>query len=64
MLQNSTLSYGTLRENLTFGHFVSDEELMTNLNSIGLSNVVKSLPLGLETIIAEEGNNFLEGSSK
>lgn len=64
VLQNSTLSYGTLRENLTFGHFVSDEELMTNLNSIGLSNVVKSLPLGLETIIAEEGNNFSGGQQQ
>ncbi len=60
--QNSILFTGTIRENITYGlSSVSDKELMHVIEAANLTDLIKSLPDGLNTIINEHGNNLSGG---
>lgn len=50
---------GTLRENLTFGDTsITDKNIVEVLKCIGLSNFLKELPKGLNTILYPEGKQM------
>lgn len=50
---------GTLRENLTFGDAsISDASILKVLEEIGLSNFLKELPKGLNTVLYPEGKQM------
>ncbi len=50
---------GTLRENLTFGDAsISDASILEVLEEIGLSNFLKELPKGLNTVLYPEGKQM------
>ena len=52
ILQDTWLFHGSVRENIVYNmKDVSDDELMTLLDFIGLTHFVKTLPEGLDTII-------------
>lgn len=60
--QTSVLFTGTLRENITFGlPSVSEQRLDEVIEAANLSDLVKSLPCGLESEIAEHGSNLSGG---
>lgn len=64
--QNQTLFAGTLRENLTasVNRFCSDEELYAVLERVLLEPLLQRLPLGLETVIGEQGLRFSKGEQQ
>ena len=50
---------GTLRENLTFGDAsITDASILEVLEEIGLSNFLKELPKGLNTVLYPEGKQM------
>ena len=50
---------GTIKENLTFGNIkISDENIYSILDKVGLSQFIKEQPMGLQTIINAEGNQL------
>ena len=50
---------GTLRENLTFGDpSIKDADILNTLKAIGLSDFIKDLPKGLNTILFPEGKQI------
>ncbi len=56
---------GTLRQNLTFGDTnISNQEIYTIIEALGLSEFLKSLPKGLETILYPEGKQLPYTTSK
>ncbi|MBO5278537.1 MAG: ABC transporter ATP-binding protein [Lachnospiraceae bacterium] len=60
--QNSILFTGTIRENITYGlSSVSDEELMRVIEAANLTDLIESLPEGLDTRINEHGSNLSGG---
>lgn len=61
VLQEDRLFSGTLRENITLGRPISDKEIWNIMLGSGLIDLVNSFPLGLDTIISENGNNLSGG---
>lgn len=60
--QNTVLFSGTVRDNITYGiDGVTDEMLWNVLCDVGLDDVVKSLPNGIETYLGEHGGNLSGG---
>ena len=60
--QNSVLFTGTIRENITYGvDKVSDEELEKVIQAARLSDLIHSLPNGLDTMLFERGSNLSGG---
>ncbi len=60
--QTSILFSGTIRENIVYGHEeVSDEELNKVVQAANLSDLIKSLPKGLETPVGEHGGKLSGG---
>ena len=62
--QNVTVSNGTIRENVALGYpaeVATDELVWSALEIAQLENFVKSLPLGLETLVGERGTNISGG---
>lgn len=56
VFQDNFLFSGTIRENIIMGKpDASEEELMQAVNSAHLTDVINSLPNGLDTIIGERG---------
>lgn len=53
--QDPPIFDGTLRENLTFDESVDDGYIQDALVKVGLSEFVRSLPAGLETVVGERG---------
>ena len=60
--QNTTLFSGTLWDNLVFGlKYVSFTQVAEVIRSVGLEDMLKSLPDGLNTVILEVGANLSGG---
>lgn len=60
--QNSILFSGTIRENITYGlDNVDEEKLMEAVQASNLTELVESMPDGLETRISEHGGNLSGG---
>ena len=60
--QTPVLFTGTVRENITYGlEHVSEEQIAQAVEAANLSEVVKRLPQGLDTMIAEHGANLSGG---
>jgi subfamily B ATP-binding cassette protein MsbA len=54
--QDAFLFYGTLRENVLYGcQHVSDDALQRAIAAANLSDMVASLPAGLDTLVGERG---------
>jgi len=59
VMQEDTLFEGTLLENLTFNNpKVGNEDVNWVLNAVGLTVIVKRLPIGLDTIINSDGRQL------
>lgn len=60
--QTSILFSGTIRENITYGcEHVTDEELMEVVRAANLTDLVESLPKGLDTTVGEHGGKLSGG---
>lgn len=60
--QNVVLFTGTIRENITYGLTnVSEEQLRTALEAARLTDLIDSLPNGLDTKLGEHGANLSGG---
>lgn len=60
--QQAYLFNRTIRDNLTLGVLPGgDDELMDALDAVGLASMVRALPRGLDTLVAEGGANFSGG---
>lgn len=63
--QGNFLLSGTLRENLTFANpNATDAEIRDALYVSALDDYVKTLPLGLETVLQENGAGLSEGQAQ
>ncbi|BBM81664.1 ABC transporter ATP-binding protein [Candidatus Uabimicrobium amorphum] len=63
--QNCYMLEGTLRENIQHGcPQKSDEEVFAAVEKAGLGDVVRHLPLGLDSPICEKGENFSGGEKQ
>lgn len=61
VLQENILFSGTFRENVLMGRKFSDDELLRSIQIANLDELVASFPLGVETKISENGQNFSGG---
>lgn len=60
--QTSILFSGTIRENITYGcDHVTDEELAEVVRAANLTDLVESLPKGLDTAVGEHGGKLSGG---
>ncbi len=60
--QTSILFSGTIRENIAYGcENVSEEELLSAVEAANLSELIKSLPDGLDTQVGEHGGKLSGG---
>ncbi|WP_282003736.1 thiol reductant ABC exporter subunit CydD [Veillonella denticariosi] len=59
--QRPHLMKGTLREILSFGLDVSDEDILNACNEVALTDVIKRKPEGLDTVIGEGGAGLSGG---
>ena len=60
--QTSILFSGTIRENITYGcEHVTEEELAEVVRAANLTDLVKSLPKGLDTTVGEHGGKLSGG---
>lgn len=63
--QNTRLMSGTLKDNILFGSQSVDEaQLERVLEQAGLTTIIDSLPLGLETIVGEGGFGLSGGQAQ
>ncbi len=63
--QSTILFTGTLRDNITYGlEHVSEEELRSVIEAANLTELVSSLPEGLNTHINEHGSNLSGGQKQ
>jgi ABC-type bacteriocin/lantibiotic exporter with double-glycine peptidase domain len=49
---------GTIMENLTMGQVVSYDKLMDVLNNLGLTEYIRSMPMGFETLVGPKGTRL------
>lgn len=60
--QTSILFSGTIRENITYGNeHVSDEELERVIKAANLTDLMESLPNGVDTMVGEHGGKLSGG---
>lgn len=60
--QTSILFSGTIRENITYGcDHVTDEELAEVVRAANLTDLIESLPKGLDTAVGEHGGKLSGG---
>ena len=60
--QNTILFSGTIRDNITYGcENVSEEELQKVIKAANLSDLIASLPKGLDTMVGEHGGKLSGG---
>lgn len=64
VFQDATLFNLTLRENIGFSRTVSDADLEKAIATAELSDFVRSLPQGLDTIVAERGSSLSGGQKQ
>lgn len=61
VLQESMLFSGSLRENITMGRELTNEDILKSIEATKLTDLVNSFPLGLETNISESGQSLSGG---
>ncbi|MGI9256930.1 MAG: ABC transporter ATP-binding protein, partial [Salinispira sp.] len=59
--QDVSLFHLTIRDNLLLGKIMDDENIYAILNEVEIGDFVRSLPLGLDTMVAENAANFSVG---
>lgn len=62
--QEAELFNLSLRENLTMGSGVPDDEILALLHDLGLNDLMQSLPEGLDTNIGEKGVRLSSGQKQ
>lgn len=62
--QNSTLFNKTVKENITLGKKIEENEIWKALELVKLKETIKQLPMGLNTIISDNGSNFSGGQGQ
>lgn len=62
--QQTRIFSGSVRENIAFGLSLSDAEVQGAVEAAGLSELVSSLPDGLETLLNYQGANFSGGQQQ
>ncbi|MDI6740644.1 MAG: ABC transporter ATP-binding protein [Candidatus Edwardsbacteria bacterium] len=61
VLQDVFLFPGTVRENLTLGAGIPEGKLLKAVEILGLRRILKKMPKGLESELAERGANLSQG---
>lgn len=61
VLQEPQIFNGTIKENILFGRTLSNNAIFKAINKANLTNFIENLPLGIETIISEDGINLSGG---
>lgn len=61
VLQSAAVAGGTIRENIAAGRHLSDEAIWRALELADLSDEIRSLELGLQTIVSQRGSNLSGG---
>jgi len=65
VLQETTLFYGTVRENIAFGRpDASDEEIAAAAETANADEFIQRLPDGYETLVAERGTTLSGGQKQ
>jgi len=64
VFQDSIIFNMTLRENIAFNDKVTDELMEKAIDTAELSDFIKSLPEGLDTIVSERGNSLSGGQKQ
>lgn len=64
VLQTSMVLSGTLRENIITGGFYTEEEIFKALELAGFTEDLKRLPMGLGTIVTNDGATFSGGQKQ
>ena len=64
VFQDSILFNLTLRENIAFSNTVDDESLKKAIDTAELSDFIKALPEGLDTIVSERGTSLSGGQKQ
>lgn len=60
--QNTILFSGSVRDNITYGtDNVTDKELWDVITDVGLEDIIRELPNGLDTHLGEHGSNLSGG---
>jgi len=62
--QETELFTLTLRDNLTLGQAIPDDEIISLLRQLDLSNLLESLPHGLSTAVGERGLTLSTGQKQ
>ena len=63
--QSTILFSGTIRDNITYGvPSISEEELQRVISAAGLTDVIASLPQGLDTKAGEHGDKLSGGQKQ
>ncbi|MDN3077234.1 ATP-binding cassette domain-containing protein [Enterococcus faecalis] len=62
--QDSQVFSGTFRENILMGRHFSDEHIIDCAKKVNLIDLINDLPLGLDTLISEDGNNLSGGQKQ
>jgi len=62
--QEAELFNLSLRENLTMDATISDEEVLALLHDLGLGDLMRSLPDGLDTTVGEKGMRLSSGQKQ
>src|SRR5260370_19611511 len=65
VLQDTWLFGGTIRDNIAYGNpSATDEQIHAAAEATFVDRFVKSLPLGYNTVIDDEGRNISAGESQ
>ena len=65
VLQETWLKAGTIRENIAYGKpDATDEEVVAAAKAAHAHSFIKRLPLGYDTVIAEDGGNISQGQKQ
>lgn len=64
VFQDSIIFNLTLRENIAFNSEVTESDLQKAIETAELHNFIKTLPLGLDTIVSERGSSLSGGQKQ
>lgn len=65
VLQDSFLFYGTILENIRYGHLeATDEEIITAAKDANAHDFIKRLPNGYNTILDQDGSGISQGQKQ
>ncbi len=65
VLQDTWLRAGTIRENIAYGKpSASEEEIVAAARAAHAHSFIRRLPLGYDTVIAEDGGNLSQGQKQ